>query len=152
MCLSCDIKCFAMNGSWMIRDGVHLSEGWSQDIFSRCQEMRRVQSVHLFIYTNTSIYNYTTWSNNEQHLLFGSGQTRVRVPRQRRTIDTLSELHTRSELASENISKITCNVTDKIPFTTGGYLECDYGNFGNRIRIPNSLTTLCKRNKEFSRY
>ena len=65
----------------------------SQDIFSRCQEIRRVHSIYWFIYTNTSIYNYTTWSNNEQNSFFGSGQTRVRVSRQRRTTDKLSELH-----------------------------------------------------------
>ena len=53
----------------MARDSVHFSEGWSQDIFSRCQEIRRVYSGHLCIYTNTSIYNYTAWSNNEQNLL-----------------------------------------------------------------------------------
>ena len=44
----------------MARDSVHFSEGWSQDIFSRCQEIRHVHSVHLYIYTNTLIYNYTT--------------------------------------------------------------------------------------------
>ena len=62
-------KCFAMNGSWVTRDSLHFSEGWSQDIFSRCQEIRGVHNGHLYIHTNTSICNYTTWSNNEQNSL-----------------------------------------------------------------------------------
>ena len=58
--------CFAMSDS---RKRSHFG-GWFQDIFSPCQEIRRVHSGHLHIYTNTSIYNYATWSNNEQNSLF----------------------------------------------------------------------------------
>ena len=115
---------------------------------SRCLK-KSVHGIHLFIFTNNSIstrsYLYavminwqTTWSNNGPNALFGSGQTRVRVSRQRRTTDS-PQRTTRTKIASETFEKLLAMSRGKIPFTTGGYLEWDYVNFGNWIRIPNRL-------------
>ena len=82
---------FAMNGSWVTRDSVHFSRppgrdilepppGWSQDIFSWCQEIKRLHSVHLFIYTKQFdfyeviiIRGYDYLASDEQKCTFGSG-------------------------------------------------------------------------------
>ena len=114
--------------------------------------LRNKTRTQCVIYTNTSIYNYTTWSNNEQNLLFGSGQTRVRVSRQRRTTDYLSKLTTRTEIASETFRKLPVRLRAQFRLQRVGTWNAHYWNFGNRIRIPNLLITLCKRNNEFSRY